>query len=58
MNMTTLLAKIHEGAKVARLDAEANTLARLADRVAHQGAPFEPALTAAEMEMVKRFMRG
>ena len=56
MDMTALLAKIHAAAKTARVDAEANMLARLADRVAHQGAPFEAPLTESEMALVKRFM--
>jgi hypothetical protein len=57
MDITTLLAKIHTAAKTARVDAEANMLARLADRVAHQGAAFEAPLTESELALVKRFMK-
>lgn len=56
MDISTLLAKIHVAAKSARVDAEANMLARLADRVAHQGYPFEAPLTQSELALVKRFM--
>jgi hypothetical protein len=57
MNIQTLLAKIYDAAKVAKLDAEANALSRLAERVAHQGSLFEPDLTEGELAIVKRFMR-
>lgn len=57
MDMTTLLDRIHTAARTAKLDAEANMLARLADRVAHQGAAFEAPLTAGELEVVKRFLK-
>lgn len=57
MDISTLLAKIHAAVKSARVDAEANMLARLADRVAHQGYPFEAPLTESELTLVKRFMK-
>ena len=56
MDMQGLLTKITDLAKDCQLDAEANELYRLADRVAHQGALFEKPLTAAELAMVKRLI--
>jgi hypothetical protein len=56
MNIHTLTAKITDLAKSCKLDAEANELYRLADRVGHQGALFEKPLTDAEMAMVKRLI--
>jgi hypothetical protein len=56
MNIHTLTTKITDLAKSCKLDAEANELYRLADRVAHQGALFEKPLTDAEMAMVKRLI--
>ena len=57
MDMTILLDRIHTAAKTAKMDAEANMFAALADRVAHQGYPFEAPLTAGELDLVKRFLK-
>lgn len=56
MNIHTLATKIADLAKSCKLDAEANELYRLADRVGHQGALFEKPLTESEMAMVKRLI--
>jgi len=56
MDMQGLLTKITDLAKSCKLDAEANELYRLADRVGHQGALFEKPLTDAELAMVKRLI--
>lgn len=57
MQIQTVLKRIQDAALHAKLDSESNALARLAERVAHQGALFEPPLTAGEMAIVKRFMK-
>lgn len=57
MDMTILLDRIHTAAKTAKVDAEANMFAALADRVAHQGYPFEAPLTPGELALVKRFLK-
>lgn len=57
MDIYTLVSKIYDAAQKARVDAEANMLSRLAERVAHQGSLFEPKLTTGELTMVKRFMK-
>ena len=56
MDIQGLITKITDIAKDCQLDAEANELYRLADRVAHQGALFEKPLTDSELAMVKRLI--
>ena len=56
MDITILLSRIHAAVMACKLDAEANMLAQLAERVAFQGAPFEAPLTSGELDIVKRFM--
>lgn len=57
MDVQALISKIQTAAKSARIDAEANMLYRLCDRVAHQGSLFEPPLTRGELAVVKRFIQ-
>lgn len=57
MDIQTVLTRIQHAARNAKIDAESNMLCQLADRVAHQGALFEPPLTAGELAIVKRFIK-
>jgi hypothetical protein len=56
MSVTDLLHKLHTAARTAKIDAEANLFARLADRLANQGRPFEKPLTQSEVNILKRFL--
>jgi hypothetical protein len=52
-----LIEMIHNAAKTANVDAEANLFSRLAERVAHQAGSFEAPLTEEELALVQRFMK-
>lgn len=52
----TVISRLHHAAAAAKIDAEANLFARLADRLANQGRPFEKPLTQSEVNILKRFL--
>jgi len=55
MNISTVLSRMHAFARTTKDDVASNEVARVAERLAHQG-PFEAPLTAAEIAVVSRFM--
>jgi hypothetical protein len=57
MSTHELIARIHEAAKTAKVDAEANMFSRLAERVANQASLFEAPLTKEELALVQRFVK-
>lgn len=55
MNISTVLSRMHTFARTTKDDVASNEVARVADRLAHQGS-FEAPLTNAEIAIISRFM--
>jgi len=55
MNVSTVLSRMHAFARTTKDDVASNEVARVADRLAHQG-PFEAPLTDAEIAVISRFV--
>jgi hypothetical protein len=51
-----LISKIMTACKNSKIDAESNMLARVANRLAHHGAPYEGNLTEKEIEVIVKFV--
>jgi len=56
MNFYDLVTKIATAAQAAKDDSESNRLARLATRLSHYKAPYEPDLTPDEIKQIKAFI--
>lgn len=57
MQAHEIVSRIMAAAASEKNDAESNRLSALANRLSHQGAPFEPELTRAEIAAITKFMR-
>lgn len=58
MQLHELINKMSETAQTTVDDVLSVKLCRLANRLSHQGMPFEPPLTDAELRMVNSFVKG
>lgn len=56
MNLATLISRLQDAAAKEKNDAMANTYSQLANRLAHQGTPFEKPLTGKEIRLISQFV--
>lgn len=55
MQVSDVIDRLHAAAKVAKDDATANVISKLAGRLAHQGALFEKPLNEAEVTLISKY---
>jgi hypothetical protein len=55
MQVNDIIARLHDAAATSKSDAMANIISKLANRLAHQGAPFEKPLTETEMTLISKY---
>ena len=55
MNTYDVIDRLHAASAAARDDATSNVIAKLANRLAHQGFPFEKPLSEAEQILIAKY---
>ena len=55
MNAYDVIDRLHAASATARDDATSNVIAKLANRLAHQGFPFEKPLSEAEQILIAKY---